>query len=187
VLNSNRMFRGTVVVVVVTLLTALSLSACGGDSGSETTSPSEWADTLCTDLSQWKSSVASVAASFAGGNLSQQQVQNAANDVADATETLVGNLQDLGKPDTEAGEEAQDAVNQLADELQTGIGEIERAADGVSSPADVPQAVSTAGATLETMGDELSSTVTSLEQVDQQGELKSALEQSDACADLTTS
>lgn len=82
-----------VVVIVLILMSALSLSACGGDEGSETTSPSEWANSLCTDLSQWESSVAAVTASFEGGNLSQEQVQNAANDVADATETLVGNLQ----------------------------------------------------------------------------------------------
>ena len=165
-LNSNRMFRGT--VVVVTLLTALSLSACGGDGGSETTSPSEWADSLCTDLSQWKSSVESVATSFEGGNLSQQQIQNAANDVGDATETLVGELQDLGRPETESGQEAEDAVNQLGDELQTGIGEIDRAAAGVSSAAEVPQAVSAAGSALTTMGTEVSSTVTSLEGLDAQ-------------------
>jgi hypothetical protein len=181
----DQMKLGTVTVVI--LISALSLSACGGDDGSDTTSPSDWADTLCTDLSEWQSSLTSVASSFGGGNLSQEAVQNAANDVADATETLVGNLQDLGRPDTEAGQEAQDTVNQLADELQTGIGEIERAAEGVSSAADVPQAVSTVRETLMAMGNELSSTFTSLEQLEPQGELRSALQQSGACTDLRSS
>jgi hypothetical protein len=179
------MNRGVVTVVIV--ISALSLAACGGDEGNETTSPSEWADSLCTDLSQWRSSVESVAGSLRSGDLSQEQVQDVANEVSDATETLVGELQDLGRPDTEAGQEAQDAVNQLADEMQTGIGEIERAAAGVSSAADVPQAVSAAGAVFMTMGDELSSTITGLEQLEPEGELKSALEQSDACNDLTSS
>jgi hypothetical protein len=185
VLNSDRMNRGIVTVVI--LISAFSLSACGGDEGSDTTSPTEWADSLCTDLSQWQSSVAEIAASFEGGTLSQQQVQNAANDFGDATEMLVGNLQDLGRPDTDAGQEAQDAVNRLADELQTGIGEVDRAASGVSSAADVPQAAAAAGAVFMTMGNELSTTMTDLEQLEPQGELKSALEQSDACNDLTSS
>ena len=186
VMNSDRMNRGIVTVVI--LISAFSLSACGGDEGSDTTSPTEWADSLCTDLSEWKSSVASVTDSLGGGGLSsQEQVQAVANEVATPTETLVGELQDLGRPDTEAGQEAQDAVNRLADELQTGIGEVERAAAGVSSAADIPQAVSAAGAALMTMGNEVSSTITDLEQLEPQGELKSALEQSDACNDLRSS
>jgi hypothetical protein len=179
------MNRGIVTVVI--LVSALSLSACGGDDASETTSPDEWADSLCTDLSQWRSSVGSVADSLGGGDVSQEQVQDVANEVADATETLVGELQDLGRPDTEAGQEAQDAVNQLADEMQTGIGEIERAAAGVSSAADVRQAVSAAGAAFMTMGNQLSSTLTGLEQLEPQGELTSALEQSDSCNELRSS
>jgi hypothetical protein len=179
------MNRGIVTVVV--LVCAFALSSCGGDGANETTSPSEWANSLCTDLSQWQSSVASVADSLGGGDLSQEEVQDVANEVADATETLVGELQDLGRPDTEAGQEAQDAVNQLADEMQTGIGEIERAAAGVSSAADVPQAVSAAGAAFMTMGNQLSSTITDLEQLEPQGELTSALEQSDSCNELRSS
>jgi hypothetical protein len=185
VVNSVQMTRG--IVTVVTLMIAFSLSACGGDGGSDTTSPSEWADSLCSDLSEWKSSVTSVAASLGGGDLSQEQVQDVVNEVAASTEMLVGNLQDLGRPDTEAGQEAQDAVNQLADELQTGIGEMERAAAGASSGTDARQAAAAIGATATTMSDELSSTLTSLEQLEPEGELKSALEQSEACNDLSSS
>jgi hypothetical protein len=172
------------IVTFVTLMIAVSLSACGGDEGSDTTSPSEWADSLCSDLSEWKSSVESVAGSLGGSDLSQEQVQDVVNEVAASTEMLVGNLQDLGRPDTEAGQEAEDAVNQLADEIQTGIGEMERAAAGVSSSTDALQAASSIRATATTMSDEVSSTLTS---VGQQNELKGALEQSEACRDLSSS
>ena len=173
-------------VVLVTVISALSLSACGGgDEGSETTSPSEWADSLCTSLGEWKSSIESTAASFAGGNLSQQQVQNAVDDASNATETLVGELQDLGRPDTEGGQEAQDSLDQLSEELQTGIGEAERAAAGVSSTADAAQAAASIRSTFTSMAGQLTSTFMSLDQ--SQGELKSALDQSDACNDLKSS
>jgi hypothetical protein len=175
------------IAVAVTLISALALAGCGGDGGDETLSPSEWADSLCSDLGEWKSSMQTVAASFGGGNLSQENVQDAADEVSDATEMLVGDLQDLGRPDTESGQEAKDEVDNLSEELQTGSDEIQRAADGVSSAADVPQAAATAGATLTRLRTQLTTTLTNLEQIEPQGEVKSALEQSDACNDLKSS
>ncbi len=167
-----------------TVLCALALSACGGG-GDETVSPSEWSNTLCTDLDQWKSSLESIRTSF-GGRVTPENAQDAADQVGDATETLVGDLKDLGKPDTEASEQAQDDVDQLSDELQKGSDEIQRAADGVSSAADVPQAAATVAATTRELGTELASTLTKLEQLDPRGELATALQQSPACKDLRT-
>jgi hypothetical protein len=170
------------VKLVPLALAALTLAvpiSCGGDDGGGTSSPNEWADSLCTELSTWRDSVASAAGPLQGGNISRQELQNVANEVADATETLVGGLQDLDRPDIEAGEEAKDEIEQLADELQTDIGEIERAAADGSGNA--------ARASLNTMGNEITSTLQSLGQIDAQGELRSAFEQSDACRELTRS
>jgi methyl-accepting chemotaxis protein len=163
----------------------LTLSACGGDSKDETLSPSAWANTLCTDLDQWKSSLESIRTSF-GGSVTPENARDAADEVGDATETLVGELQDLGKPDTEAGQQARDDVDELSDELEKGSNEIQRAADGVSSASDIPQASATVAATTRELGTELASTLTKLEQLDPQGELASALQQSPACKDLKT-
>lgn len=170
---------------VVLLATALTLSACGGG-GDETKSPSEWADQLCTDLGEWKSSLQSTASSFQG-NLSPENAQDAAAQVGDSTETLVGDLKDLGKPDTEAGDQAQEDVDQLSDELQTASDEIQRAADEVSSVADVPAAAATVSATAMKARTEVNSTLTSLSQLDGGGELKSAIDQSSACNSLKSS
>jgi uncharacterized phage infection (PIP) family protein YhgE len=167
------------IAAAATLLCALTLSACGGDDEDKTLSPSAWADALCTDLDQWQSSLQSVRASF-GGNVTPENAQDAADQVGDATETLVGDLQDLGTPDTEAGQQARDDVDQLSDELEKGSNEIQRAAD------DLPQAAATIAATTREVATELASTLTKLEQLDPQGELASALEQSPACKDLKT-
>ncbi len=174
------------IALAATLISALTLSACGGDGGDETVSTSEWANSLCTDLSEWKSALVSTATAFSG-NLSPENVQDAANEVGDATETLVGDLKDLGKPDTEAGQQAQDEVDSLSEELQTGSDEIQRAADEVSSVADIPTAAATVAATATKLRTELTSALTSLSQLDAGAEVKSAIDQSSACNDLKSS
>jgi hypothetical protein len=166
-------------LIVVALLSVLTPSACGGDGGDGSTSPNEWADSLCAELTTWRDSVSSAVGPLQGGNSSGQELQNVVNEVAAATEMLVGGLQDLDRPDIEAGQEAQDEIDQLADELQTDIGEAERAAASGSANA--------ARASLNTMAGQVSSAVQSLEQIDAQGELRSAFEQSDACRELTGS
>jgi hypothetical protein len=174
--NSERVKLVALTLAALSLLVPI---ACGGDGGGGSTSPDEWADSLCTELSTWRDSVAEAVGPVQGGGVSRQELENVANEVADATEALVGGLQDLDRPDIEAGQEAQDEIDRLADELQTDIGEVDRAAESGSANA--------ARASLNTMTGQVSSAVQSLEQIDSQGELRSAFEQSDACRDLTRS
>jgi hypothetical protein len=173
------------IALVVLLAATLSVSACGGG-GDETVSTSEWANNLCTDLGEWKSSLLTTANSFSG-NLTPENAQDAADEVGDATETLVGDLKDLGKPDTEAGQEAKDEVDKLSDELQTGSDEIQRAADEVSGIADVPAAAASVAATATRLRTELTSALTTLSQLDAGAEVKSAIDQSSACNSLKSS
>ncbi len=174
------------IALTVLLAAALTLSACGGDGGDETVSTSEWANNLCTDLDEWKSALLTTANSFSG-NLTPENAQDAADEVGDATETLVGELKDLGKPDTEAGQEAKDEVDNLSDELQTGSDEIQRAADEVSGIDDLPAAAATVAATATRLRTELTSALTTLSQLDSGAEVKSAIDQSSACNDLKSS
>lgn len=183
-LNSEPMARAILGAAV--FLSAMTLSACGGDNGDETVSPSEWANSLCTDVGQWRSSLQTVRTSFKG-NLTPENAQDAADQVGDATETLIGDLKDLGKPDTQSGQEASDDVDELSDELQKGSDQIQRAADEVSSAADIPAAAATIAATATQVSSEVKSTLTNLQQLDPQGELKTAIQQSSACQSLQSS
>jgi hypothetical protein len=166
------------------LLCVLLLAGCGGDNDGGSSADS-WATSVCTDLSTWRDSVKSTAAAFSGGQLSQAQVQDAADEISNSTEQLVGDLKDLGAPDTESGQQAKDAVDQLSSELQTDLGEVERAAAGASGAADTAQVVSTMRTIATTMQTQLSTAFQSMEQADP--ELKSALEDSEACQDLKSS
>ena len=49
-------------------------------------------------------SVSAAATSLQGGNLSENSLESAVDDVKEATETLADDLEDAGKPDTEDGQ-----------------------------------------------------------------------------------
>jgi hypothetical protein len=68
-----------------------------------------------------------------------------------ATETLESDLQDLGKPDTQAGPQAKDLLDQLSSDLKTNTDSIKTAVDGVSDSSDVLGAVGTVSTALATM------------------------------------
>ena len=104
-----------------------------------------------------------------------------------ATDTLESDLSDLGKPDTESGQQAKDSIDQLASDLETDADSIKTAVDGVSDLSGVASAAATASSTLAKMKSQVTSTVNSLEQLDPQGELHDAFEQSSACQELSGS
>jgi hypothetical protein len=104
-----------------------------------------------------------------------------------ATETLESDLQDLGKPDTQAGPQAKDLLDQLSSDLKTNTDSIKTAVDGVSDSSDVLGAVGTVSTALATMQNQISATYTDLKQLDAQGELQTAIQQSSACQQLSSS
>ena len=101
-----------------------------------------------------------------------------------ATETLSSDLKGLGKPDTQAGQQAKDSLDQLSTSLQKDVTTIENAVKGVSGVSGVVAAVSTLTTTLATMGTQVKATFTDLQGLDK-GELKDAFASSSACNSLT--
>ncbi len=80
------------------------------------------------------------------------------DDMQSATDTLESDLDDLGEPDTEAGQQAKESVDQLGDDLNTGADSIESATDDVSDANAALAAASSVKATLATMSNQVSST-----------------------------
>ena len=173
----------------VSLFAAFALAGCGGGGGdggsSGAVSTSEWADGLCSSIVDWTDSVSSAATSLKDGNLSKETVQSAADDVGTATETFVDNVKGLGTPDTEAGQKAKESLDKLANNLDDDLAEIKAAANynsiGVSGALS---AVTKISQELATMGQQISSTFSELEQLDAKGELEDAFSQSDSCKEL---
>jgi len=173
---------------------ALFAAGCGGDdeSSSQTTtdasteaSTDEWADSLCSALARWKKDLEEAAAPLTDlSSLSEESLQQAADDAKTATETLSDSLNELGRPDISSGEQVRSSVQDLATDVANGANEIETAVEGVGSVADIPSAIDTITATVTDMGTEVDGAVQTLEDADVSGELKTAFADADSCGEL---
>jgi uncharacterized protein YoxC len=174
-------------MLAVMLLAVFLAVGCAGDDdsgSSDAPSTTEWAQGLCSAISDWTSSVSSATGSLKGDNLSEEGLKSAVDEVESATDTFVDDVKGLGSPDTEAGQKAKESLDQLADDLDNELTKIESATDGPSDVSGVLAAVSTVTGTLSTMSQQIASTVSELEQIDARGELEDAFKQADACNDL---
>lgn len=176
-------------LLVVPLICAALAGGCGGDDdgGSGGTSATEWADGVCSAISDWTGSIKEATDSLQGGNLSESSLKSAGNDISDATSTFVDDLKGLGKPDTDAGDEAKESIDNLADTVDENVNKIEDAAGDVNSASSAAAAFSTVSAALTAMTQAISSTFQELEQADAGDELKSAFEDADSCKELSQS
>ena len=170
---------------------ALLAAGCGGsgDSSSSTdVSPTtEWAEGLCSAINTFSTSITSIVDPIKSGDISEDSLTTAVDDAKSATDTLVSDLEGLGKPDTEAGQEAKDSVDQLSTDLQASVTTIEDELDGASGIADYIAAAPAILTALGTMGTDVQSTFTTLQGLDAKGELETAFEGASSCADLTGS
>ena len=176
------------ILVAAAVATAIVIAAgCGGssDSSSSDTSPTAtWADGLCSALNTWKSSLPETVNTVKDGSLSKDSLTTAVDDAKSATETLASDLEGLGKPDTEAGQQAKDSIDQLSTDLKADMTKIEDAVNGASGASGILSAVSVVTSTLVAMGTQVTSTITDIQGLDAKGELKSAFDQSASCQEL---
>jgi hypothetical protein len=153
---------------------ALLAAGCGGD---DTTSATAWAGDLCSAVTTWTDSLAAIKP----GGLSRDALQGAVDDAKGATQTFVDDLQDLGRPDTESGADAQAAIDDLAGDLAADLDDLQRVLRTSSTRLG---AIASVTNTLTTMGNQVRATVTHLEGLDAKGELRTAFDEADSCKSL---
>ena len=166
---------------------ALAAAGCGGDDESASASaPDEWAAGFCTAVSTWTDELQTIGDDITNpSSLNADALQDAAGDVSSATDAFVEDVRALGAPDTESGEEVRSSLETLADTVETEKTNIEQAADDVSGLTGLASAVSAIGTSLTAMGTAFETALEAIENADVGGELKTALEDSDDCAELT--
>ena len=94
------------------LLLVVLVAGCGGG-GSSGSSTTDWANGFCSAITSWTTSIQTAGKSLQGGNVSEESLKSAANDINGATSTFADDLKSLGKPDTDSGQQAKESVDQL--------------------------------------------------------------------------
>jgi len=179
--------RQAIAIIALAASLALVAAGCGGsDESSETSATVEWADGFCTAITSWTDSLQQIGDEFADpSSLNQEGLDQAANDIREATQTLVDDLEGLGAPDTESGQEVKDAIDELSTTLEGDLTEIEDTVEGVSGLTDLPGAVTSISTALSSLATAFSSTFQTIEDADVQGELEDAFNEADSCSEIT--
>lgn len=172
-------------MIAVVALAALA-AGCGGksSSSSQSTSAADWANGLCSAVSTWSTSVQTTTTSLKG-NVTESSLKSASAEVTKATDRLETDLKGLGTPDTESGKKAKETVDTLTGQLKTDAQTIDKAVKEVSGTSSALQAVSTISSTLVTVGDQVTTAFTSVQQLDTKGELDKAFRNSEECKKLS--
>jgi hypothetical protein len=177
---SRTLARSAAVCIAVALLVA----GCGSSNKNSTTTTSstvDWANSVCGAAVTYGTSLTAAAKSVTG-NPSKAGLQDAADQVKSATDTFVSAIKDVGKPNTQSGQQAKATLDTLASQLDTDSSTIQSASgDSVlSGVAAVTGALATAQSQIKTAFNQLQA-------LDAKGELGQAFSQASSCSSLTGS
>jgi uncharacterized phage infection (PIP) family protein YhgE len=110
------------VVAIVIAAVAMRLS----DDSPETTE--EWADSVCSSLSDWRGSITALA-DVGGESLTADSLRDRLDDAESATTELVTDLRELGAPDVVDGDEVEQTLEDAAAGLEESYDELQTAAE----------------------------------------------------------
>jgi hypothetical protein len=163
------------------LVIVVLLAGCGGDSGSSASE--DYANSVCGDLSTWVTDVngAVISLTDAGLATDKEDVQSAVDQAKDATDDLLSSLEELGPPETDAGQEAKSELDSLGATLRQQIETVDQALDADTGAAALTATVTAA---LSTAATAVESTYNELKGLDPGGELEDAFKNADDCRSL---
>jgi len=168
------------IAAIVIAAVAMRLSDDGND---EPESTAAWADSVCTSLSEWKTSIESLA-DVDGETLTPDLLREKLDDAESATSSLVSELRDLGAPDLDSGDELEHELESSVDELESSFDDLQGAADEAAnaSTGDFLQALSGLASQFSAFLAAIETTVETLRNADVAEESKAELEQAFADA-----
>ena len=167
-------------LIPLTLLLVLALAAgCGGE---EESSSEAWSDDFCSAASDWRLSLEAIVSEFSSpSDLSADSIQGAIDDGLEATESFLDDVEELGAPETDAGQEAAGIVESMTSSVQTTADDLRATFEGAGSLGDLVTAAGAAASQVGQLEQELQSSLDQLEQIETGG-LGSELESNEDCA-----
>lgn len=177
-------------VVVITVIAGAVLLVRLTDDESGAVSTTAWADSVCTSLSDWRSSINSLA-DVSGGTLTPESLREKLGEADSATERLVTELKGLAPPDLEAGNDVEQALDDATDGLQGSYQSLKAGAEAATdaeTPAAFLQALAALAPDFQSLLNQIGETVAVLQSAslfgDASAELEQAFSEAESCQQL---
>lgn len=164
---------GVAVIAAVVLIVRLT----GAESGRVSTTA--WVDSVCTSLSDFRTSISSLA-DVGGGALTPESLREKLGEADRATEQLVDELKNLGTPDLEAGKDVEQALDDAADGLRASYESLKAGAQDAAdadTPAAFLQALAALAPDFQSLLNQIGDTVATLQSASLFGAASAELEQ----------
>ena len=183
-----RLVRSSVIALVVTVAAFVAVAPATVAASSKTTSPTAWANGVCSSVQTWLDSVNSTVKGLKGAGSLDAATTQAKTGVKTATDTLTSSIDALGTPSTGDGPKAKTAVNNLVTQLQSLSSSIQQTlASPGSTPVEVAGSLAQVGSDIGKAANEVKSTGTTLKGLKPNGQLQKAFKSSASCQKLKNS
>jgi len=172
------------IVVGVLVIVGAVIAARLADDDFTSMDTTEWADSVCTSLDDWRGSITGLA-DESDGELTRESLEEKLDEAGNATEELVDDLKRLGPPDVEAQDEAEQALDDAADGLEESFDSLRTAAQGAldaDSPTAFLQELAALGPQFQALLQQVQDTIASLQSASIFGDSSAELEQAFADA-----
>ena len=126
--------RSTLAALSIGFVLALAAGCGGDDAGAEA-----WAGDVCSSVQEWRENLTSLVVDAQVEGLSAESVRTAIDGGVEATQRLRDQLEDLGPPDTEAGDEIEQELDELADEVVEQVEAARDEAEALPEDQSVPE------------------------------------------------
>jgi hypothetical protein len=174
--------RSTLAALSIGCVLVLAPGCGGDDDGAEA-----WADDVCSSVQEWRENLTSLALDAQVEGLSVESVTTAIDGGVEATRRLREQLDDLGPPDTEAGDEIERELDELADQVVEEVEAAQAEAEALPEDQSVPELIdslmSIASGLQSAVGD-VQQTFTDIQELEPGTELEDAFQSSEDCRSL---
>jgi len=123
----RRSWLGAAILLGIVAIVVAAIAMRLSDNGSSQPSAAEWADSVCSSLATWKSSIESLH-DVSGGTLTADSLNAKIDDGKAATQKLIDDLKALGPPDLQAGDQAKQQLTSDLDSIQSTFDQLQGAA-----------------------------------------------------------
>jgi hypothetical protein len=171
-------------IAALSLGCVLALAAgCGG----EESGAGPWVDDVCSSVQEWRENLTSLVVDAQAEGLSVDTVRTAIDGGVEATNRLRDQLQDLGPPDTEAGDRIEGELDALADNVVESVEEARDEAAALpedQSVAQLLQSLTSIASDLQSLVGDAQATFNEIQELEPGTELEEAFESSEECQSL---